>query len=144
MVYVINGGSQNTTEHFQRFIDDCCRAFNLLRQNCSMVMNLMRFVNLNLWTCLISAVQFQMSCSEIPGMNGLDSVNFVESNLLLDLDEAQATMVFTRMIEESLKSRFPRLNFFAHTLAQFKNNPFLLASKAEDMHRLSFIPEIFT
>ncbi|KAI1732417.1 phosphatidylinositol 3- and 4-kinase domain-containing protein [Ditylenchus destructor] len=128
MAYVINGGSQNTTEYFQRFIDDCCRAFNLLRQNCSMIMNIMRF----------------MSCSDIPGMNGLDSVNFVESNLMLDLNEAQATMVFTRMIEESLKSRFPRLNFFAHTLAQLKNNPMLLASKADDMHRLSFIPEIFT
>lgn len=36
-----------------------------------------------------------MSCSDIPGMNGLDSVNFVESNLMLDLNEAQATMVFT-------------------------------------------------
>uniref|UniRef100_A0A915D1Q1 PX domain-containing protein n=1 Tax=Ditylenchus dipsaci TaxID=166011 RepID=A0A915D1Q1_9BILA len=127
MAYVINGGSQNTTEHFQKFIDDCCKAFNLLRENCSMIINIMRF----------------MACSDIPGQNP-ESVNFVESNLMLDLNEVQATMVFTRMIEESLRSRFPRLNFFAHTLAQFKNNPMLLSGKAEDMNQLSFITETYT
>lgn len=45
MAYVINGGSQKTTEHFQTFVDDCCKAFNLLRKNCSMIINIMRFVS---------------------------------------------------------------------------------------------------
>lgn len=49
----------------------------------------------------------QMSCSGIAGMN-LEAVNFVQSNLLLNLTDTQATVQFTRMIEESLKSKFPR------------------------------------
>lgn len=48
-----------------------------------------------------------MSCSGIVGMN-LDAVNFVQNNLLLNLTDTQATVQFTRMIEESLKSKFPR------------------------------------
>lgn len=48
-----------------------------------------------------------MSCSDIPGMD-LEAVNFVQSNLLLNLTDTQATVQFTRMIEESLKSKFPR------------------------------------
>lgn len=48
MAYVINGGSQSTTEHFQNFIDDCCKAFNLLRKNCRMILNIIKFVSLNL------------------------------------------------------------------------------------------------
>lgn len=46
MAYVINGGTQTTTEMFQKFIDNCCKAFNLLRQNCSLMVNIMRFVSL--------------------------------------------------------------------------------------------------
>lgn len=62
------------------------------------------------------------------------------------MNDVQATVLFTRMIEESLQSRFPRLNFFAHTLAQFKGNPLQISGviKAEDMNRLSFISEIYT
>ena len=65
---------------------------------------------------------------------------------MLDLNDVQATVLFTRMIEESLQSRFPRLNFFAHTLAQFKGNPLQISgvTKTEDMNRLSFISEIYT
>lgn len=44
MAYVINGGVLNSTESFQRFIDDCCKAFNLLRQNYHMLTNIISFV----------------------------------------------------------------------------------------------------
>lgn len=83
-----------------------------------------------------------MSCSDIPGMN-MDSVEFVESNLMLNLNEVQATTVFTRMIEESLRSKFPRLNFFAHTLAQLRSNPLLFGGRPEDMNCFSFISETY-
>jgi phosphatidylinositol-4-phosphate 3-kinase len=129
MAYVINGGSQKTTEHFQLFVDDCCKAFNLLRKNCSMLINIMRF----------------MSCSDIPGIN-MTSFEFVENNLMLGLNEMEATTTFTQLIEESLRSKFPRLNFFAHTLAQFRTSSSLLSgfSRVNDMNRLSFISELYT
>ena len=65
---------------------------------------------------------------------------------MLDLNDVQATVLFTRMLEESMQSRFPRLNFFAHTIAQFKGDPLQMSgvTKAEDMNRLSFISEIYT
>lgn len=47
---------------------------------------------------------------------------FVQSNLMLDVDDVQATMAFTRMIEETLRSKFQQLNFLAHTLAQHRQN----------------------
>lgn len=37
---------------------------------------------------------------------------------MLDLDEQRATAEFTRMIDTTLRSMFPRLNFIAHTLVQ--------------------------
>ncbi|KAH7732178.1 phosphatidylinositol 3-and 4-kinase [Aphelenchoides avenae] len=134
MAYVINGGSQKTTEHFQMFVDDCCKAFNLLRKNCSMIINIMRFL-----------MVFPMSCSDIPGMN-VEAFDFVESNLMLNLTDLEATMMFTRMVEDSLRSRFPRLNFVAHTLAQLKSSSGLLSafSRTDDMNRLSFISDLYT
>ncbi|OZC04855.1 hypothetical protein X798_08177 [Onchocerca flexuosa] len=110
MAYVINEGSpQSATSRYQHFVDNCCKAFNLLRKKYSLLVNLMKM----------------MSCSGIAGMN-LEAVNFVQSNLLLNLTDTQATVQFTRMIEESLKSKFPRLNFLAHTLVQMRSTPSML------------------
>lgn len=44
MAYVINEGSQQPTEQYQMFVDNCCRAFNLLRKRYSLVVNLMKMV----------------------------------------------------------------------------------------------------
>lgn len=82
-----------------------------------------------------------MSCSGITGMS-IDSINFVESNLLIGLQDDLATAIFTRMISESLNSKFPRLNFFAHTLAQAKSSTLFLG-QSEDMNRVSFISEVY-
>lgn len=58
-----------------------------------------------------------MSCSSIPFMN-VNSVNFVQNNLMLDATETQANTHFTQMIRASVESLFPRLNFLVHTVAQ--------------------------
>lgn len=84
---------------------------------------------------------FKMSCSGVSGMN-INSINFLESNLLIGLKDDQATTIFTRMISESLNSKFPRLNFFAHTLAQLKSFT-LFTCRPEDMNRISFISETY-
>uniref|UniRef100_A0AC34QE78 Phosphatidylinositol 3-kinase n=1 Tax=Panagrolaimus sp. JU765 TaxID=591449 RepID=A0AC34QE78_9BILA len=101
MVVAINNGTKMATERFQEFSDYCCRAFNILRKNCSLLLNMIRF----------------MSCSSIPSMN-LQSVQFVEKNLKLGLSDSEAATFFTNMIRESVESDFPRFNFWAHTVAQ--------------------------
>ncbi|KAK6109822.1 Phosphatidylinositol 3- and 4-kinase family protein [Brugia pahangi] len=128
MAYVINEGSpQSATSRYQQFVDNCCKAFNLLRKKYSLLVNLMKM----------------MSCSGIAGMN-LEAVNFVQSNLLLNLTDTQATVQFTRMIEESLKSKFPRLNFLAHTLVQMRGTPSMLRGGYDDPNKLSFIQQLYT
>jgi phosphatidylinositol-4-phosphate 3-kinase len=59
MAFMINGG-QSSTEHFQRFVDECCQALNLLRRNSGILLNIMRF----------------LSCSDIPGMSMESVVRF--------------------------------------------------------------------
>ncbi|VDK58696.1 unnamed protein product [Anisakis simplex] len=86
-----SSSSQSATTRYQAFVDNCCKAFNLLRKKYSLLMNLMKLI----------------SCSNVPGMS-MHAVNFVQNNLLLNLSDTEATAQFTRMIQESLASKFPR------------------------------------
>jgi len=43
MAYVINGGDK-AGERFQHFIDLCCRAFNIIRRNGNLFINLFSLV----------------------------------------------------------------------------------------------------
>ena len=44
MAYVINGGDTPTTS-FQKFTDLCCAAYNELRRNCNLFINLLELVS---------------------------------------------------------------------------------------------------
>ncbi|PIC20764.1 hypothetical protein B9Z55_025844 [Caenorhabditis nigoni] len=124
MFYVINGG-KSPTQQYQLFIDYCCQALNHLRRNKNVLTNLLRI----------------MACSEISGINP-SSLAFVEKNLMLDLSETDATVQFTAMIQNSLNSSSVRLNFVAHTFAQFMSSSSSFSK--QDPHKLSFVPELFT
>jgi len=43
MAYVINGGDK-AGERFQQFVDLCCRAFNIIRRNGNLFINLFSLV----------------------------------------------------------------------------------------------------
>ncbi|CAI5454702.1 unnamed protein product [Caenorhabditis angaria] len=124
MFYVINGGKTQTI-NYQKFIDYCCKAFNYLRRNKNILTNLLRI----------------MVCSDIPGINA-DSIAFVEKNLMLNLSETAATIQFTEMIQNSLNSTSTRLNFVAHTFAQFMSSSSSFTNR--DDNKLSFVPELYT
>ncbi|KFM77587.1 Phosphatidylinositol-4-phosphate 3-kinase C2 domain-containing subunit alpha, partial [Stegodyphus mimosarum] len=121
MAYVINGG-EKPTKKFQYFIDLCCQAFNIIRKHKNIFFNLFTL----------------MKSSNIPGMSS-NAVNYIEKALLPNMCEAEATIHFTHMIQESLKSWFTQFNFFIHNLAQLRftgdHNEGLL---------LSFIPKTFS
>lgn len=121
MVYVINGG-EKPTKRFQTFIDLCCRAFNIVRQNSNIFVTLFQL----------------MTASGIPGVT-TDAVNFIQRSLLLGSSEVEATAHFTRLIEESLRSRFTQLNFFIHNIAQLR-----FTGDHNDGLLLSFVPRTFT
>lgn len=124
MYHVINGGNQQK-ESYQTFIDYCCRAFNYLRRNYAILSNPLKI----------------MACSDISGMN-VESLNFVEKNLMLELSETDAVIQFTQLINHSLKSAFPRINFFFHTLAQVMSSTGGSARNNENI--LSFVPQLYT
>lgn len=86
-----------------------------------------------------------MCCSDIPGLDD-SAQQFVENNLFLHLNDVDATITFTKMIQESLNSVFPRLNFFAHTLAQLKINPSIAAvlGGVTDDYHMSFINGVYS
>ncbi|XGW32621.1 hypothetical protein V3C99_017290 [Haemonchus contortus] len=123
MYHVINGGNQQK-ESYQTFIDYCCQAFNYLRRNYTILANPLKM----------------MACSDIAGMN-VESLNFVEKNLMLELSETDAVIQFTQLINHSLKSAFPRINFFFHTLAQVMSSS---GNSTKNNDNISFVPQLYT
>ena len=55
MAYVINGGDTPTTS-FQKFTDLCCTAYNELRSNSNLFINLLELVHtymcVHVWVCM--------------------------------------------------------------------------------------------
>eukprot|EP00106_Octopus_bimaculoides_P003636 XP_014771078.1 PREDICTED: phosphatidylinositol 4-phosphate 3-kinase C2 domain-containing subunit alpha-like [Octopus bimaculoides] len=120
MVYVINGGDKNCSR-FQRFVDLCCTAFNILRRNRNLFLN---FFSL-------------MSRSGIPGVSE-NAVTYIQQALLPGKSDAEAAAIFTRMIEDSSRSVFTQFNFFMHNLAQLK------FSSHNEGALLSFVPKTYS
>jgi len=104
MAYVINNGL-TPTPNFQKFIECCCQAFNVLRHNTHVILNLLGL----------------MVYSGIPYLSEKENLLFIRRNLQLHLTDEEATMYFTRLIESSLSSRSTQLNFFIHNIAHMKN-----------------------
>lgn len=77
-----------------------------------------------------------MARSGIPGVTE-QAVTYIQKALLPGLTNAQASAMFTRMIEESLKSVFTQFNFFIHNLAQLK------FSSHNEGALLSFVPKTY-
>lgn len=120
MAYVINGGDK-PSERFQYFVDLCCRAFNIIRRNSNLFINLFSL----------------MTQSGIPGVN-VNAPKHIQKVLLPDRTDFEAVAEFTRMINICLQSIFTQVNFFIHNLAQMK------FSGHEEGALLSFIPKTYT
>jgi phosphatidylinositol-4-phosphate 3-kinase len=120
MAYVINGGDK-PTERFQYFVDLCCHAFNIIRKNSNLFINLLSL----------------MTLSGIPGVTA-DAPKYVQKSLLPDRSDAEAVAELTRMINMCLQSLFTQVNFFIHNLAQMK------FSGHDDGSLLSFVPKTYS
>ncbi|XP_054153731.1 phosphatidylinositol 4-phosphate 3-kinase C2 domain-containing subunit alpha-like [Oppia nitens] len=121
MAYVINGGDK-PSKAFQFFVDLCCQSFNCLRRNANFLLSLFSL----------------MMSSRISGLN-TEAIRYIHKALMPGLSESEAMSQFTRMIEESLRSRFTKFNFFIHNLAQLR-----FTGDHNDQMLLSFIPKKFT
>ncbi|XP_073999097.1 phosphatidylinositol-4-phosphate 3-kinase catalytic subunit Pi3K68D [Rhodnius prolixus] len=121
MAYVINGGDK-ASARFHYFVDLCAQAFNIVRKEGNVILNL-----------------FGLMASSGAGGLTIDSVRYVQSALLPDLTNAEAAVTFARMIQSSLKSWFTQINFFLHNLAQLR-----FTGDHNDGELLSFVPKVYT
>ncbi|CEF60381.1 LD28067p [Strongyloides ratti] len=106
--------SGDNSSSYQHFINECCRAYILIRQNYGIFLTSLRI----------------MKMAGISGLND-KSIEFVKSTLQLHLSEEEAIAHFTKLIETSLESCFPRLNFVAHSVACKIKTTFLVRSKSK-------------
>jgi len=86
---------------FQKFVDLCCRAYNVLRQSAS------RFINL-----------FAMMLSTgIPELQSVEDINYLRKAFSLEMTDNEATLLFTKLIYESLGTKTTVFNNVIHILA---------------------------
>ncbi|XP_021119514.1 phosphatidylinositol 4-phosphate 3-kinase C2 domain-containing subunit alpha isoform X2 [Heterocephalus glaber] len=123
MAYVINGGEKPTIR-FQLFVDLCCQAYNLIRKQANLFLNLLSL----------------MIPSGLPELTSIQDLKYVRDALQPQTTDAEATIFFTRLIESSLGSIATKFNFFIHNLAQLRFSG--LPSNDEPI--LSFSPKTYS
>uniref|UniRef100_A0A1Y1L4Z2 Uncharacterized protein n=1 Tax=Photinus pyralis TaxID=7054 RepID=A0A1Y1L4Z2_PHOPY len=121
MAYVING-CDRPSEKFHKFVDLCCQAFNIVRNNGNLFLHLFTL----------------MASSGIRGVT-TEAVSNLHKALLPGLSNPEAAAYFARLIESSLKSWFTQVNFFLHNLAQLK-----FTGDHGDNQLLSFVPKTYS
>ncbi|KAF2883089.1 hypothetical protein ILUMI_23081 [Ignelater luminosus] len=121
MAYVING-SDRPSEKFHKFVDLCCQAFNIVRNNGNLFLHLFTL----------------MASSGIRGVT-TEAVSNLHKALLPGQSNPEAAAYFARLIESSLKSWFTQVNFFLHNLAQLK-----FTGDHGDNQLLTFVPKTYS
>eukprot|EP01117_Protostelium_nocturnum_P008846 TRINITY_DN3170_c0_g2_i1.p1 TRINITY_DN3170_c0_g2~~TRINITY_DN3170_c0_g2_i1.p1 ORF type:complete len:1507 (-),score=561.16 TRINITY_DN3170_c0_g2_i1:79-4599(-) len=99
MAYVMGGiGSEN----YNTFVNLCCKAYNVVRKNANIFINLF-------------AMMLETGIPELQSEKDLD---YVMSAFALNLTEEEAQKHFTGLISKSLNEKSIQLNFAMHLLAK--------------------------
>jgi len=98
MAYVMGGSN---SEGFARFSQFCCKAYNVVRAN--------SHIFLNLFTLMLS--------TGIPELRKPEDINWLRNSFCLDMTEEEAEKEFTKLIQQSLNTKRTQLNNLIHNLA---------------------------
>lgn len=71
-----------------------------------------------------------------------ESVGYMHRALLPEMSNPEASAHFTRLIEESLQTKFTQFNFFLHNLAQ-NLSQLKFTSDSQSASSLSFVPKTY-
>jgi phosphatidylinositol-4,5-bisphosphate 3-kinase len=95
----VMGGKDS--DRFRYFVRLCCRAYNLVRRNSNLIINLFAM----------------MLSTGIPELRGDQDLLYLQDALASDLTDEESAQVFTELIYDSLSSLATRANFAIHILA---------------------------
>jgi len=96
--YVMGG---KESPKFTQFVNYCCDAYNILRKNAKLFMNLFAM----------------MVSTGIPELQSMEDLNYLKESFSLELSEDKAREKFTNLIHESLSTKTTQLNNAIHILA---------------------------
>jgi len=98
MAYVMGG---TECPKFKLFVDLCCKAYNIVRKNASIFINLFAM----------------MLSTGIPELQEEEDLNYLREAFALSKSNEEASKKFTKLIYESLHTKSIQLNFAIHLLA---------------------------
>jgi len=96
--YVMGG---KDAPDFNRFLDLCSRAYNVLRKHANIFINLFAM----------------MLSTGIPELKSTDDIQYLRDAFSLDLNEQQAAQKFTELVYEAMSSRTTQINNAIHIWA---------------------------
>ena len=113
--FIIGG---RDSSNFMKFVDLCCNAYNILRKNANVFVNLFAMVKflpffLKYWKML------KMLSTGIPELTSTDDLLYLRDAFSLDATDEKAREKFKNLIYESLATKTTQFNNAIHILAHW-------------------------
>src|SRR4051812_33292835 len=95
--FVKTGGKGNPM--YQRFEDTCCQAYNIVRKNADLFINLFSLVTFFSFIPSVLTLSMQMLSTGLTELQSVDNIMFLRDQLMLDLSDELAKTHFKSLID---------------------------------------------